>query len=696
MLHNFQRLPRRSRAGLVAVPVALAMQVVVPAFACAATLQFNDPGFEAGSSRGCSGSWGVSGAGCATNNTHSGVYAAYLNGSDGNSISQTITSPVDGTFDFSAWISVATVGSDGSTAGSGGTFSIQVGNNSAQTITIPSAVSTTNYIKYTLPRLAVKTGDSVRIGFNSSSGRQWINIDDIEIVPSAPNDPQISSDGSTDGNTLVAMFNWAKVKANSWVRYTGATGVINMDENNKSGTTTATYASSYWAGYPFRSDFYSRDFAHQFVGAHILGLDEQNKAMLNAFAGSVKADGYPVWSLNFDGATPGSIDYTSDSSFVRELPAPFELAQRVSDGYKWTGDAGYTDKNGKLYPFVRNTVSTFVSNHYGTLKDGTANGRQVNIAQESGSDIFKGVASYNEGTGGSPVEAADVLSSQYQAYLAMAALATANGDPTTASDYAQKAGDLQTYYNAGTWSGLDSSTSSANSTNVIRSYDSKAASSTAWGAEMSWFPPMKGIMKAGTPRNDYMSWLNTTALKAGSTPPNLEAITYLPDAFFAVHDGTTGWAWMQYIYNRINSVHGGYGANFVNGDYPEVSFTLIGQVVQGLLGVQPEAADNKITTASQLPSSIGWLQVTSIPVGNGKITLRHDGATKSTLSNTSSSGGPTYSWHARFPGTYRSIVVNGANQALKTEQPEGSNGPAYTYADVSVAPGSSAVVQVSP
>ncbi|AOJ03530.1 hypothetical protein WS70_08730 [Burkholderia mayonis] len=211
---------------------------------------------------------------------------------------------------------------------------------------------------------------------------------------------------------------------------------------------------------------------------------------------------------------------------------------------------------------------------------------------------------------------------------------------------------------------------------------------------MSWFPPMKGIMDPGTRRNQYMTWLNTTALS--STPANLEAVTYLPDAFFAVHDGTTAWAWMQYVYNHINDVHGGYGNSFINADYPEVSFTLVGQAIAGLLGVEPDAPNTRLTTISQLPSSgMTWLQVSHIPIGTGKVTVRHDGTTKSTLTNENSTGGSTYTWHARFSGTYAKITVNGVSQTAQTEQPEGSNGPTYTYVDVTVAPQSTAIVQAS-
>ena len=662
------------RVGRLAAIALFASLAATPGARAATTpvLQFTDQGFEqAGSGYACSSWWVVSsGAGCATNNPHSGTHAVFLDQGDGYSVSQSIQSTVTGSFDFSAWIAALP-------NGTGGTFSIRSGNASVQTITLPTSLATGVYVKYTLPRIAVTAGDTVTITFASSSGRGWINIDDIEVVPSAPNDPQITSSNPT----VVAMFDWAKVKANSWVRQTGTTGVVNMDENNRSGSGTGVYTPSYWAGYPFRSYYYSRDFAHQFLGAHMLGLDVQNKTMLENFAASATASrGYfPLWAINFDGST-GTTDYKSDTNFVRELPAPFDLAQRMNDGYRWTGDADYAI-NPALTGFVADTVSAFIAAHTGLIPDGKVHGRQVNLAQENGGNIFLGVASYNESAGDDPVEAADAVSTQYQAYLAMSSLSAARRDFASARTYAEKAADLYTYYNT-TWSVPPS-----NPLAVIRSYNIDSVGSTAWGAEMSWFAPMKGIMAPGNRRDQYMSWLNATALT--STPPNLEAVTYLPDAFFTVNDGTTAWAWMQYVYNRINDLHSG---GFLNGDYPETSFTLVSQVIDGLLGVQPDAAQRAVSTVSQLPSDIGWLRVASIPVGNGSITLRQDGQTRSTLTNTSQTRAAPWLWHAGFPGAYVCLTVRGQRRPGRVVQPEGRQGPTFTYADLTVQPGETAVV----
>src|SRR5438552_15270727 len=152
----------------------------------------------------------------------------------------------------------------------------------------------------------------------------------------------------TSGNAqLVADFAWARQEALSWV------------QTGKPGATIPCY----WAGLTTRRAFYSRDFAHQTVGAHLLGLDTENLAMLRAFAASATAarKWYPLWSLGFDGRI-FPVDYHSDTNFVREIPAVFELTQKGVGLYRWTGDRTYVT-DAALFGYYRNSVNAFVSAH---------------------------------------------------------------------------------------------------------------------------------------------------------------------------------------------------------------------------------------------------------------------------------------------------------------------------------------------
>ena len=87
---------------------------------------------------------------------------------------------------------------------------------------------------------------------------------------------------------LERAFHWAAGKALSYVQ-TGKMGPLNRHERDQAGSGTAKYIPCYWAGYPWRTAFYSRDYCHQSAGAHLLGLRDENLSMLRAFAGSATA-----------------------------------------------------------------------------------------------------------------------------------------------------------------------------------------------------------------------------------------------------------------------------------------------------------------------------------------------------------------------------------------------------------------------
>lgn len=623
-----------------------------PAEAASAPLTVTNPGFE----QEQSGWTFSSGTGVATNLPHSGKKLIYLDAGAGRQISQTITAGAKGTYDFSAWIA---------TGGPGGKFTIRVNGTTAGSVDLPSR---SGYARYTVSRFPLKSGDELQIAFES--GTSWVNADDVMVSPAAPADPVVTSSDPK----IVEMFGWAKRKANSWVQLPGTEGPLNVDERNTSGTATSAYGPSYWAGYAHRSGYYSRDMAHQLTGAAVLGLNAENKNMLKAFAASstAKHKYFPVWAMNFDNKTYLSIDYHDPSDFVREVPAGFELVEKANQAYRWTGDSAYV-RDTTLWNFYRHTTDQFVRLHDGDKPNG--------IAEGTGKGIFAGAASYNEGGEEHLTEAGDAIGSQYQAYLAMAALAKNRGEKILARTFTRKAAELKCYFNS-TWSGTGSDA------DMVRAYTTDGKALTGWGKENSWFMPMKKIIEPG-PRNDaYLDFIDQQASGSGK-PSNIEAISYLPDTYFANNRNDTAWKWMQYVYDQRNTQHP-VAKQGPNGDYPEVSYTLVGQTVEGLMGIEPDAPDHTLSTQSRLPSATRWIQIKDLKVGDSTFTLRHDGATKSTL--THSAGAHPYKWEARFVGTHKSVEVDNLSRKARTKR---VNGVTYTYVTVTLPPGSSATVDVT-
>jgi len=652
------RLPLLTAALALLVPLAphavAAAGAAEAAAPSAAPLGVANPGFEKGSK-----GWTFTpGTGVGSNYPHGGSRQAYLDAGPGRKVSQTLAVTTAGRYDVSAWIA---------TGGPGGRFTVRVNGAVAGSVLLPSR---TGYARYTVSRLAVVPGDAVEIAFESGDG--WVNADDVMLSPAAPADPRISSSDPK----IVEMFDWAKRKANSWVQLPGTVGPLNVDENRTSGTGSAAYAPSYWAGYANRSGYYSRDMTHQLIGAQVLGLNAENRTMLRSFAASATAAHayYPVWAFNFDAATYLSIDYNNADSFVREVPAVFELVEKADQAYRWSGDRRYVEDTA-LWDFYRHATQEFVDLHNAAKDNGT-----VRVAEGTGAGIFQGTASYDEQGNEHLAEAGDGIGAQYQAYLAMASLARGRGDATLAAEYDRRAAELKAYFNS-TWSG------SGSGADMVRGYSTGGTALTGWGKENSWFMPMKQLIEPG-PRNDaYLDYIDRQA-SGPAAPANIEAYTYLPDTFFNNGRNDTAWKWMGYVFDRRDVQHVN-AAQGPNGDYPEVSFTLVGQTVSGLLGLRPDAPNHSLTTLSGLPSTMGWLEVADIPVGSDTVTLRQDGAVRSTLTNNSASA--TYTWEARFPGVHATVTVDGVPRPGVTRTEHGTT---YTSAMVTVAPGATAIAAI--
>ena len=206
----------------------------------------------------------------------------------------------------------------------------------------------------------------------------------------------------SDNAELAEMFGWAQRTAAESVVDDGAVGPLDVPEADAGPHRQATYRASYRAGDTHRSGYYLRDFAHQAVGAQLLGWQHHNAGMLNALLKTATAEhgGWPVWALNFDGENPLAIDYRSPQEFVREVPAIFEMVEPAHVLFRWTGDPALLEHRG----FWRNTLGSFVAAHDTHRPNGVAEG--------SGLGIFQGAASYNEHPTAHFREAGDAFGAQ--------------------------------------------------------------------------------------------------------------------------------------------------------------------------------------------------------------------------------------------------------------------------------------------
>jgi len=312
---------------------------------------------------------------------------------------------------------------------------------------------------------------------------------------------------------LESGFQWAKETAASTVRTGSSPEVIP--------SLHAACSTGQW--------FMRVTLLIQALGAHLLGWDWENFSMLRHFAASAKPTAYyPLWRFTFDGA-PAAIDYRSDTDFVRETPAPFEIAQKALEMHRWTGDARYlTDPI--MLAYYQHIVVDFVALHdvQGTVWP-VSSRRLI---------IFNAPPTYNEHAGLLIFRSPRWRRSQWAAMQTIGVSRRHRHQHTT-------------------WPALRAPRPNASSHSSRRhggadSADryiiglSAAAGSKGFGLRASWFPIVKRMPLDRT--RATCIWRNSR-LAATEFPAVLESTSYLPEAFFAFGFDDEALHWL-----RISSI----------------------------------------------------------------------------------------------------------------------------------------------
>lgn len=375
----------------------------------------------------------------------------------------------------------------------------------------------------------------------------------------------------------------------------------------------------YEAVEPGREGFCMRDTAHQALGAHALGLARHNRNMLRRFAENISdaKDWCSYWEIDRYNR-PAPVDYKSDAEFWYNLPANFDILDCCFRMYVWTGDRTYvTDP--VFQNFYDRTVSDYVERWGLDLAHIMTRPRLMNIR-----GIFdpqkkfawaRGIPGYNEGEK-TYVLGFDVLATQHAAYLAYAHIQEIHGNAERAQEFLKKAADVK-----------------------------ELVTKTWWNEKAQTF---------------YARLNKDYQLEAGDER----------------RSRTLDWGTVPYD-NPDTATEQLLDLSHSRLEYPEVSFTKIGTIVSGTMGINLEFTspllaatkgfwvETQVKTRSGLGSKIAWAELRNLPIRANTVTVRHEGLSKTVLTN---QHGPAFLWLATFDGTHDTLLVNGRPAKAHLEQ----------------------------
>jgi hypothetical protein len=419
---------------------------------------------------------------------------------------------------------------------------------------------------------------------------------------------------------LVASFHWAKKQALSYVF-----------DNDPVGPW-------YEAALPGRHAFCMRDTAHQADGAQALGLAKYNHNMLRRFAENISAsrDWCSYWEIDRLNR-PAPVDYKSDTEFWYNLPANYDVLDACYRMYLWTRDKSYIEDSVFLN-FYDRTVTDYTARW--SLSPDRIMKRTSNIEEPP---FFRGDPTYEESSRENLV-GIDLLATQYAAFRAYAAIQAIRGNIKSAQSSLQTASQIKTLINTVWWNA---------SQGYFYAFFNKQHQFTGRaGADLLYRDAADDGPKTA-------SALQTLLVTMKSEPASaVEAKSHYADILYRYGKPEAAYAQI------MNLTHDGRERR----EYPEVTYSVIGALVTGLMGIRVEPTlpikdiviaqpfRTVVETLPQLAAMTDWVELRNLPLQDSVINVRHQGNRETVLTN---HGKTAVNWKASFAGQFEILVING-------------------------------------
>jgi hypothetical protein len=450
---------------------------------------------------------------------------------------------------------------------------------------------------------------------------------------------------------LADGFRWAKAQAMAYARADGSIGPW------------------YEAALPGRNAFCMRDVSHQSTGAQFLGLGSRTLNMLRRFAANISASKKwcTWWEITRDNL-PAPVDFNNDRDFWYDLPASFDVVDACYRQWLWSRDNAYLAD--VFLNFYRHTVTDYVA-EWSRRHDG--------LLEHLPADGHMGIGTYDEDLQSQIMVGADLIAAQFAAYRGYAAIERARNDMSAAAEFEKKAGDLKALYNSKWWD------ATRNCYFGAIEEDGKVHSDLKEGDGRCTveLPLYYGLTEAGPKTNASLDILEQRLQadlnSSGGVIGGVEGRTYMPDVFYSYGRSQAGYTALMAMMDP----------DLKRREYPEVSFTAVGNLGSGLMGIRPSPQNGTIETFPQLTAGTDWAALHHVPAGPNTIAVKHRAMTRTEMTN---EAGPELSWRAGFPGKAAALLVNGKQASAGSRIRAG--GTEESYCEVRVKAGETCVVSV--
>ena len=419
----------------------------------------------------------------------------------------------------------------------------------------------------------------------------------------------------------------------------------------------------YESALPPRDAFCMRDVSHQSIGAEILGLSRENHNMFTLFTSNISAskNWCSYWEINKFGI-PAPEDYRNDKEFWYNLPANFDVLNATWRLYLWTGDRSYISDPAFVRfqeKSVKEYIDSWVLSADSLLKRPAHPNAPIPFNEEDSFHRCRGLPSYSEGVPNLKT-GADLVAALYSGLLTYSAILTEKGQKKEAALYAQKAERYRQRLEADWWDEKDARYY------TYYSNDNKFGKDEG-EAFLLWFDALKDNVRVKK-TIDHISSKNW----------NMETTSYLPFLFYKNGYWDKARDYILYLSDPSTPRR----------EYPEVSFGVIEGVVQGLMGISPDASTNTISTIFKT-NSTGNAAINHLAVIHTTVDIAHFNKQQSVLHNT---GKQALKWKAMFYGNYKMADANGKQVPVKKETD--GQGKKVSFIEITVQPGKTISVKV--